>query len=87
MIDKSEDVSFLVENFDIPAAKAAEVVSSDETEISELTAVQLRKEREQDPFAPAANVPVSPEEHTVKDNGGLQKTVLHHVNHAETTGP
>jgi hypothetical protein len=87
MIDKSEDVSFLVDNFGIPAVKAAEVVSDDEAEISELSAAQLRKERERDPFPPEAKVPVSPEEHTVKDNGGLQKPVLHRDNQSEKAGP
>jgi hypothetical protein len=87
MIDKSEEVSFLVDNFGIPAVKAAEVVSDDETEIDQLSGAQLKKEREQDPFPPEAKVPVSPDEHTVKDNGGLQKTVLHRANQAEKAGP
>lgn len=87
MTDKSDDVAFLVDNFDIPAVKAAEVVSDDEAEISELSAAQLKKERERDPLPPEAKVPVSPEEHTVKDNGGLQKPVLHRANHTEQAGP
>lgn len=87
MTDKSKDVSFLVDNFDVPAAKAARVVSDDEAEIDALTAEELKKEREADPFNPEAKVPVSPEEHAVKDNAGLQKTVLRRNNEAGKAGP
>lgn len=87
MTDKREEVSFLVDNFDVTTAKAAEVLSDDEAEISELSSAQLKKELERDPFPPDAKVPVSPEEHTVKDNGGLQKTVLHRAKRATKAGP
>ncbi|KRA97890.1 hypothetical protein ASD83_12500 [Devosia sp. Root685] len=87
MHDKAKEVSFLVDNFDIPAVKAAEVVSNDEAEIAELSARQLKNERERDPFVPESKVPVSPEEHAIKDNGGLQKTVLHKSNKAGNAGP
>lgn len=87
MIDKKAEVSFLVDNFDIPAAKAAAVVSTDDAEIMALTAQQLRQERDSDPFAADAKVPLSPEDHVITDNGGMQKTVLRRKNDAGRAGP
>ncbi|RYG57979.1 MAG: hypothetical protein EON56_01080 [Alphaproteobacteria bacterium] len=87
MSDKQAEVSFLVDMFNIPAAKAAAIIAEDETEVDELTAEQLKAERERDPFSEDALVPTSPEEHTVEDNGGLQKTVLRRQNETERAGP
>lgn len=87
MFDKQAEVSFLVDMFSIPAAKAAAVIAENENEADDLTAEQLKAERERDPFSEDALVPISPEEHTVEDNGGLQKTVLRQKNEAEQAGP
>lgn len=72
---KDEEVSFLAEDFGIPAAKAAALVADSESEADDLAARQMARERHRDPYG---NVPIpdSPEGHQVSDDGGLQKTVL-----------
>ncbi|MDV3249891.1 hypothetical protein DevBK_00965 [Devosia sp. BK] len=75
MQPKDEEVSFLAEDFGIPAAKAAALVADTEIEADALAARQIKRERSRGPYGNAP-VPASPEEHQVSDDGGLQKPVL-----------
>jgi len=75
MQSKDKDVTFLAEDFGIPAAKAAALVADTETEADDLAARQMARERQRDLYGNAP-IPDSPEEHQVPDDGGLQKPVL-----------
>jgi len=75
MQPKDDEVTFLAEDFGIPAAKAAALIADTEAEADDLAARQMARERQRDPYGNAP-VPDSPEEHQVPDDGGLQKPVL-----------
>jgi hypothetical protein len=86
MTDKQTEMAFLTETFDISAPKAAALVAETDGEAEALIAQRLAEEREQSPYGDAP-VPTSPEEHSVPENGGLQKTVLNRKNEAGRAGP
>lgn len=76
--DKRDDANFLMDNFDIPAREAAELVVEDDAEAQRLATELMRAERAKDPLE---GVPVpGPEkdpEHLEKDVGDLEKPVVH----------
>jgi hypothetical protein len=86
MIDKQNEVAFLADNFDLPAARAAKLVADSQEEAERLAAQQLADEASRDPYQDAP-VPTSPEEREVPENGGLQKTVLRTDNERGRAGP
>ena len=86
MTDKKQEVAFLADEFELPAARAAAVIAESEDEAEVLTAAQLEQDREHDPYGESP-VPASPEDKEVAFNGGLQKTVLKRANKAGRVGP
>lgn len=86
MTDKEKDVAFLADEFGLTARRAAALVSGTPEEANALAQAQLEAERNRDPYGDVP-VPVSPEEHEVEGNGGLQKTVVRRPNKASRTGP
>ncbi len=75
MHPKDEDLAFLVDTFDIPAAKAATLISDTPQEADALAARYLERERHRDPYGDVP-VPDALSEHEVENNAGLQKPVL-----------
>lgn len=84
--DKHDEVQFLAREFSISPLKAAALVADDEEEILQLAADEREREMEEDLLGDHP-VPVSPEEHEVPGNGGLQKTVLRRRNERGRAGP
>jgi hypothetical protein len=85
MTDKLEDVQFLAEEFDIPAPRAAALVTSDEQEAERLAKQQRDHALEANPND-GEPVPLSPDEHDVPNDGGLQKEVLERDNERGRAG-
>jgi hypothetical protein len=83
---KSGEVQFLSSEFDISPLKAAALVAEDEEEVLRLAAEERERELAEDPLGDYP-VPVSPEEHQIPDDGGLQKTVLRRRNDRGRAGP
>ncbi|QQR40171.1 hypothetical protein [Devosia rhizoryzae] len=86
MIDKKQEVAFLADEFKLSARRAAALIAGTPEEAGELTMEQLEAEKNRDPYGDVP-VPVSPEEHEIEGNGGLQKTVVRRENKASRTGP
>lgn len=84
--DKRDEVHFLAREFGILPLKAAALVAEEEEEVLRLAADERIRELAEDPLGDNP-VPVSPEEHRIADDGGLQKTVLRRQNDRGRAGP
>ena len=74
-MNKSEEVRFLASEFAVQPTRAAALVADSEAEALALAAAEVKRQHNEDAYGDAP-VPVSPEEHEIPENGGLQKTVI-----------
>jgi len=70
------EVMFLTEYFDIPAIRAAELVTGDERAAMELAAAELHRQREADPLADKPVPEASKQDFVADADEDLLKPVL-----------